>query len=523
MNPFSAFLQPRNNAIQVPNTFGDLSALAQNRKELKERTREADQNNAVAKGYLGIQQKNQEHQFAEKDRSEVEGLIAEYQDAVARGEPQGIENAVQKMKRFGLDVGPEAEKLPPGAVRDDKGALTTRSPFTGLPFGPQNPMNLQQGAVSDDGTPSGVRANDPNDDHELSQKEFEDRLIGDTMVDSGIENSRTDGGFQQSGSRPMADPGDAGRNGNVMDLDAASEPNDPGDAGRNGQVMDLDDQTQAQAPQQAQAQPVPRGLPGMLPLIVSRQGKELYRTGGQGRWSPLVQGVFGPLAAQGDARSQAAGKKAQALAEKLVGVDGISPEQAIKFAMDSYEKDLNRGSAELRTQIGARARAAQAPKETAESIDKYGDNIEQALQHTGIPAAETKLAAAEDAIMSDDPALQKDALKMILQARSGLTVSEGERRSYTMVDGLLPFVQNTWAQWSGQPMSPQTRQSLLNIIQNMRQANSGLRDAISAREVERYKAQNENKLAPKLLERRASALGAPLAAPSKGKSEEDLY
>jgi len=519
VNPFSAFLQPRNNAIQVPNTFGDLSAMAQQRKELAERTREADQHNAYNQGMLKLQQDQQSHKFADQDRSEVEGLISEYQDAVARGEPQGIENAVQKMKRFGLDVAPEAEKLPPGAVRDDKGALTTRSPFTGLPFGPQNPLNLQQAAVSDDGTPSGIRANDPNDDHELSQKEFEDRLIGDTMVDSGIENSRTDGGFQQSGSRPMPDPGDEGRNGNVMDLDQVF--GDPGDAGRNGQVMDLD-VAPAQVPQQAQAQPAPRGLPGMLPLIVSRQGKELYRTGGQGRWSPLVQGVFGPLAMQGDARSQAAGKKAQALAEKLAGVDGITPEQAIKVAMDAYEKDLNRGSAELRTKLGAQARGA-AQKETAESIDKYGDNIEQALQHTGIPAAETKLSAAEDAIMSDDPALQKDALKMILQARSGLTVSEGERRSYQMVDGLIPFVQNTWAQWSGQPMSPETRKSLLNIIQNMRQANSGLRDAISAREVERYKAQNENKLAPKLLERRAGALGAPLSAPAKGKSEEDLY
>jgi len=492
MNPFSAFLRPVDQPLQVPNTFGQLGQLAQQRKELQERTREADQHNATQQGYLKLQQDQQAHKFAEQDRNEVEGLIQEYQDAVARGEPQGIQDVVQKLKRFGMDVQQEKPK-------DNS---TSISPFTGLPFQTHNPLASQAASVGDEALNTGVRPNDPNDDHLLSQKEFEDRLIGDSMAESGIQNSVADGGFS------MPDPGDEGRNGKVMDLDAEPAP-----------------QAQQSAPAQASA-PYPR-LAGGLPVIISRQGKELYRSGQQGRWSPLVQGVFGSLAEQQDPKASAAGKRAQALAEKLVGVDGVSPEQAIKFAMDAYEKDLNRSSAELRTSIGAKARAGAPQRETAESIDKYADNIEQALQHAGIPAAETKLSAAEDAIMSDDPALQKDALKMILQARSGLTVSEGERRSYTMVDGLIPFVQNTWAQWSGQPMSAQTRQSLLNIIQNMRQANSQFRDAISSREVERYKAQNENKLAPKLLERRAAALGAPLGKVTDGKpqvkSEEDLY
>jgi len=476
MNPFSAFLQPTHQTIEVPNTFGQLGALAQQRKELAERQREADQHNATQQGYLKLQQDQQAHKFAEDDRNEVEGLISDYQTAVARGEPQQIQDAIQKMKRFGLEVQEQAPK-------DNS---TSISPFTGLPFQAHNPLSSQAPSVGDEAQNTGVRAIDPSDDHLLTQKEFEDRLIGDSMTDSGIQNSVADGGFK------MPDPGDEGRNGKVMDLDAPD----------------------AQPVQPASGEQSPAGmypkLPGGLPVIVSRQGKELYRSGQQGRWSPLVQGVFGSLTEQQDPKAAAAGKRAQALAEKLVGVDGVSPEQAIKFAMDAYEKDLNRSSAELRTSIGAKARTMAPQKETAESIDKYADNIETALQHAGIPAAETKLSAAEDAIMSDDPALQKDALKMILQARSGLTVSEGERRSYNMVDGLIPYVQNTWAQWSGQPMSPQTRQSLLNIIQNMRQANGQLRDAISSREVERYKAQNENKLAPKVLERRAGALGAPL-------------
>lgn len=498
MNPFSAFLQPRNNAIQVPNTFGDLSALAQNRKELKERAREADQNNAVAQGYLGIQQKNQEHQFAEKDRSEVEGLIAEYQDAVARGEPQGIENAVQKMKRFGLDVGPEAEKLPPGAVRDEKGNLTTRSPFTGLPFGPQNPMNLQQGAVSDDGTPSGVRANDPNDDHELSQKEFEDRLIGDTMADSGIENSRTDGGFQQPGSRPMPDPGDEGRNGNVMDLDGAS--------GGTGAP-----QAAPQAAQQTQSQSTPRGLPGMLPLIVSRQGKELYRTGGQGRWSPLVQGVFGPLTTQGDANAQAAGKKAQALAEKLVTVDGISPADAIDIAHKMYEKDLDRNAAFSRAQVVARSKASGQPDRTQDTLNDDLDKVRTMwVNSAGYKKMEEQAGQLDDAeagLMSPDGVSQNNALATLRRIQSGMTLNATEMRDFQSAAGELEALRTRFSRLLGEGQLPdEYRRQVQNVMQQMRQTIQN-RMQRGAQEAYDYWMQSRNgRAAPGVIQQKGKAL-----------------
>lgn len=448
MNPFSAFLQPVSRPLEAPNVFGQLGALAQQRKELQERTREADQHNAYNQGMLKLQQDQQAHSFAEQDRKDVEGLISEYQDAVSRGDAQGIQDSIQKMKRFGLDVAPEKEKLPPGAGRDEKGNLTTVSPFTGLPFAPQNPYDLQQGAVSDDGTPPLVRANDPNDDHILSQKEFEDRLIGDSMTDSGIENSRTDGGFQLPGD--TADPGDAGRNGKVMDLDAESP-------------------AKAAGPEPAQQNQVLPGLPGGLPIIVSRGGKELYRSGSQGRWAPLVQSVFGPLAEQQDPKAAEAGKRAQAIAQKLIAVDGISPKDAIEFARDVYEKEMARGSAELRTRLGSQARGGSFMKERApyanlihQTITEFKDqNLEEGIRGYD---------GAAHSLNSGSPASQYDALRQLVMARSGKTVTDREKADYDQMDGLLGALEKTWDRASGQPLPEDFRQKFNALLADARQS-----------------------------------------------------
>ena len=239
-------------------------------------------------------------------------------------------------------------------------------------------------------------------------------------------------------------------------------------------------------------------------------------SGPTGRSAPIVAQVFDQFTQSPDAQVAQLAKEAQQYGARLMSVDGMTQQEAIKASVDFFQKRLAELNNLRRTELGANPRrqlgggastGVLGPKEDrAESIDKYGDNIEQAIQHSGIPSSEEKLTAAENAIMSDDPALQKDAIKALLQARSGLTVSEGERRSYAMMDGAFDYAKNTLSGWTGKPISEQTRKSILAIIQNMRKVHGATKKQITEREVRRYKAQNQDKVSNDRLEKRAQAL-----------------
>lgn len=246
-------------------------------------------------------------------------------------------------------------------------------------------------------------------------------------------------------------------------------------------------------------------------------GKPLYSVAPKDvamRQRQRVSDVFGSLSDKTtDPEEQALIAQGQAAAEKLVGVVPI--DKAVAEGLQLYTQAMQRRNALAIVDANHKPRfgGSGMPSglmgkndDKAESIDKYGDNIEMALQHRGIPAAEESLAQAEGALMSGDPALQKDALKIILKARSGLTVSEAERRSYSMVDGALPAIGNAIAQWTGEPLSPQTVQSYLAIVRNMRQANATVSRQIVAYEQHKYEAQNRRKVNEKTLRERSQAL-----------------
>jgi hypothetical protein len=457
MNPFSGFLQPpqqRSPLAGAGEFVNDLSRLQLSRQQEANRVKEAATDNARADQYLKLQQTDQANRFTQQDQKQVEALLAEYQDAEDQGDQVRLSRAAQQLKRFGMDV---SQKAPPS-----------------LPGQLPSPASLQQ--------------------KDLSQAEFEEQLISSGQEAPSryeVDGKTTPEFLKQIGSGPV-DMGDV----DSPEFRAAAA------AEARPELAN----TEKQAP--------PR-LPGQLPVVVSRGGKTLYEsTGPSGRWTPMVQGVFQPLLANDNPDIALAAQRGQQIATKLIEVDGVAPKDAIKMGMDYVQQEATRLTNLERTKLGSKPRGGPGvpsgilgPKEDrAESIDKYGDNIQQAIQHAGIPASNEKLTAAESAIMSDDPALQKDALKLLLQARSGLTVSEGERRSYSGVDGLLPLAQNTLLGWAGKPMSPVTRQSLLKIIQNMRQVNAQTIERITAREKRRYLAQNEDKVAPERLEKRAKAL-----------------
>lgn len=525
INPFSGFLSPAPPQDLGLLTVRDLATRVTQRDLEAQRRKEVAADDSRANSYLKIQQDEQGHRFAKEGQKEVEQLLAEYQDAEDQGDPVRLARVTQQLKRFGMDVGQKPD---------------LRS-FTGERALPKAPVNLREFTGQDQianpideaiqtelSSRDALRARNAQPETDLPQEDFEAQLIsGSQGAPSRYEqDGRTTDEFRkmlpQSPEEETVDLGDV--DSPQFQAAAQAEAQDLGDV----------DSPEFQAAAQAEAKGLPtQGLPRVqsaqgdapvarrlptqsLPTVISKGGKQLYEsTGPSGRWAPMVSGVFEPFASHENPEIAAAARRAQSVSSKLIEVDGIPPKEAIKIGMDYLQSEATRLTNLERTKIGSKPKYAGTgagtgilgPKEDrAESIDKYGDNIETAIQHAGIPSSNEKLTAAENAIMSEDPALQKDALKLLLQARSGLTVSEGERRSYTGIDGLLPMVQNQLLGWAGQPMSPTTRKSLLSIIRNMRSVNAKTIQSITAREKRRYLAQNKDKVSKERLEERAAAL-----------------
>lgn len=512
MNPFSAFLQPVSRPLQAPDVFSELGRADMQRKDLAERQREADQHNATQQGYLKLQQDQQSHKFAEEDRNEVEGLIKEYQDAVARGEPQGIQDAIQKLKRFGLDVTQQAAQEQAGATNKSKG--TSISPFTGMPFMPHNPFTAEQSAVSDGTASSGVRANDPNDDQLLDQSEFENKLIGEA---SGAPERMESGGQTTEEGKAYLQ--------RILPQGPA-EP-DPGDEGRNGRVMDLD------APELPAAQETEtHQLPGMLPVIVSKGGKELYRSGQAGRWSPLISSVFGPLAEQGDPASMEAGKRAQAMAEKLVTVDGISPSQAIEMAKGMYEKDLDRNAAFMRAQAVAKAKrpGGAGGGFSGKTDDTLNDDLDKVrtmwVNSAGYKKMEENAGQLDDAeagLLSPDGVSQNNALATLRRIQSGMTLNAQEMRDFSNAAGALENLKKQFSSFLGQGQLPdEYKRQVQGVIARMRQT-INQRMERGAQEAYDYWMKSRGRRANSdIIKEKGEALKSSLSG-AHGKSEEDLY
>jgi hypothetical protein len=499
MNPFSGFLQPpqqRSPLAGAADTFTDLSRLSLARQQEKNRVAEASTDNARADQYLKLQQTDQASRLGQQDQKQVEALLAEYQDAEDQGDPIRLSRAAQMLKRFGMDVAPGKSAGLPGAL------------------------------------PSQASPQEAN----LSQEDFESQLIGgEAGAYSNVEETELASRDALRKRNAATEPDIAGHLKSVGGLpplklnsreeqDASGAPVDMGDVDSPEFQKAARDEVRPELKNTAAP-----SLPGGLPTVISRNGKQLYEsTGPSGRWSPMVQSVFQPFTTHANPDIGAAAQRAQQVTAKLIEVDGIAPKDAIKIGMDYLNGEATRITNLARTELGTRpkwggggaASGILGPKEDrAESIDKYGDNIRAALQNAGIPKSMEQAGIAESALMSGDPALQKDGLKALLLARSGLTVSEGERRSYSTLDGGLSLAQDTLAKWTGQPLAPGTVKALLSVVRNIRSVNEQTANKIAAQEKRRYEVQNKDKVAPERLKERADAL-----LPNAGADdEESLY
>ncbi len=627
-NPFSSFLTPPSQHSPLAGAAEFSLALAERQRQRgldQQRALENSQQHALAQrgasradAQMKLQQDDQAHRFTAEEQKQVEGLLAEYQDAEDQGDEVRLSRASQMLKRFGMDVGQKQDgQRPPPLPGQLLPQVATKDPraqaFTGAAEEPDlSQEEFERRLIGDDKNPvdkatadelafrDKLRADNATPEPDIAghlasvgplkplklnapkqetsadssettkldpQQEAQFQAWAQSNGISDVDDPRSHydyrGFFLETGGAPHRQgdhfPDTYKQHGHETFSEESRYSKGPGDGGKwNGEqfqpaVIDLDKDDPAPlqvgqlpkvatAPQAPDAQPPPR-LPGqLLPTVVSKGGKQLYEsTGPSGRWAPMVSGVFQSFTQHENPEMAAAAKRAQSMASSLISVDGIAPKEAIKSGMDYLQGEANRISQTERTKIGSRPRLggggggvpgkfqALGPKEDrAESIKGYITESRGAVGK--LNESDRLLAQAEALANSNDPALQRNAIDVLVQSRSGATVSDRERARYDQLDGVLSQAQNYVARWSGGPLDPQYVNKIKMVIAEQRRINASTREEVAADLEEAYAAQNEGKVDQPILERRRKALGKTIrrdtssegAAPS-GDPNADLY
>lgn len=501
-------------------TSQDLLRVVQGNKEMKQRKLENEQQNTRADKRLSMEQAYQDRKFSQDDQKQVEALLAEYQDAEDQGDPVRLSRAAQMLKRFGMDVGSKQQA-------PDLRAFTGERPLVSRP-------DLQAF--------TGQQAQET----ELSQEEFEQKLIDES---GGLPERMESTASGAPGTTPEMKAylkkqfPEQSEDTAPVDMGDVDSPEVKQAAAAEGGVVDLDQEDPTPLKigeeQTAETAPAPRRLSSqLLPTVVSKGGKTLYESSGpSGRWTPMVASVFEPFLQHENPEIGSAAKRAQAMASKLIEVDGVAPKDAIKLGMDYLNGEANRVINLERTKLGTRPKwgggvgtpgkfQALGPKEDrAESIKLY---ITEARGAVGkLNESDRLLAQAEALASSSDPALQRNAVDVLVQSRSGATVSERERARYDQLDGVIASARNTVSRWTGGPLDPSFVNKIKMVIAEQRRINAATREEVAADLEEAYAAQNEGKVDAPILQRRKAALGKTIrrsddSTPVESR-EEDLY
>lgn len=582
MNPFSGFLQPRNQTLQGAPSFGELENMASGQRQEKQRALENTQQNTRANAYLGLQQAQQQRKFSEDDQKQVEGLLSEYHDALDTGDQERVHRATEMLKRFGMDVS-QAGK-PPTNIQDFTGKPNLRA-LTGQSLLPQV-------------------APKPQEEPDLPQQDFEAKLINNPLP----EPTRYEEGGQTTPEyRAMLAQGEPETQG-VLDLD---DPGVKAQAKTEGETTRLGPQQEAQfqawakkngiadandprahydyrgffiqsqgaprrqgdhfpdtfkqhghetfseesgysagpgdggtwkgetftpsAQQASGSQFTPRLPTQLLPTVISKGNKVLETSNGQtGRYQPMVASVFQGYAEHENPEIAQAGQRAMDLASKLVQVDGISPKDAIEYAGRKLEGEIRGLNALELKKIGAKAAVTASGKapglmgkteDVAESAKIYTAEARMATQK--LQDEDAKYAGIEASANSGTPGIQKDAINQLLQVRSGTAVTASEDARVNQLNGMIDGLANKFNQLRGAPMTTSMLGTLRQIAVLKRSIASDKIKRIYDYEAEVYEAQNAGKVKdPTVFQKRidvirkGGTMGAPAGAP---KAEEDLY
>ena len=144
-------------------------------------------------------------------------------------------------------------------------------------------------------------------------------------------------------------------------------------------------------------------------------------------------------------------------------------------------------------------------EDSAESIAIYITKSQAAVGK--LNESDRLLAQAEALANSPDPALQRNAVDVLVQSRSGATVSERERARYDQLDGVMTGVSNYLSRLGGGAVDPQYMKKIKMVIAEQRRINAVTREEVAADMEEAYAAQNEGKVDSPILGRRKAALG----------------
>jgi hypothetical protein len=500
INPFSGFLQPPTQSSPLAGAAQHMLALSERQRQHgqdQQRALENSQQHALAQrgatradAQLALQQGEQAHRFTAEEQKQVEGLLAEYQDAEDQGDQVRLSRASQMLKRFGMDVSQAQKPAPlPGQLLPDVQAFTGEKP----------PID---GVVKEEmASREALRAKNAAPEQDLSQEDFESQLVNGSAPGPSRyeEGGKTTDEFKAMLPQSAEEP---------TDLGEVDSPAFKAAAETEGGVIDLDKESptplqigQLPKVQAAQGQEAPQGppprLPGqLLPTVVSKGGKQLYEsTGPSGRWAPMVSGVFDQFVQHENPEMAAAGKRAQSLATKLISVDGYSPKDAIKEAGTYLNGEANRITGLERTKIGSRRAGGTGGGSTVvgdaaltgKELAVLGDDAQQLMlsitakpEYQKVKVMDDVLDGAESALQSDDPVRQQQAISDIMRARSGLTVRKDEEASLRNSAGLWEGLMSKLTQQAGYGLTQDYRQSLAQAIAAQRAINQQVRSRIAS-------------------------------------------
>lgn len=506
MNPFSAFLQPPTQRSPLEGTgefVNQLAQLQQAKRAQAFREKESGLDNARADSYLKLQQGDQARRFSEADKKEVESLLAEYQDAEDQGDQVRLSRATQMLKRFGMDVTPgtPSGSVPqppplPGMLPSVRSAIDPNVQIAG--GGQPNDFT---GTVDASGNPIGDAIKTEQASREALQTRNEAEASAppdrDAEVEALLRQKVAPG--QKRVAPPLA-PGALP----AVEPDPA-DITDPGTPSAGTVEADFSaDEPQEQTTQAPQAAAAfSPGLGGGLPVRITKGGKQLYEsTGPSGRWAPMVQSVFQAAAQHQDPEFAAAGKRAQEMATKLIGVDGIAPKDAIKFAADQLQNEIQNITNFRRTELGTRPKYgggggapasgfATGALRTAQGAltDDAWKAIDATMLNYGVRAlnaTDNGLRNAQGGLNSSNPASQRGAIRNILKAMSGLTVNAKEEAGYERLAGLAEQAKNMLAQLTGDEMSPEYISAVKQMLVEWRAESARIRDEAGRRAADAY-------------------------------------
>lgn len=238
-------------------------------------------------------------------------------------------------------------------------------------------------------------------------------------------------------------------------------------------------------------------VPGQLPpqrslstlTITDSKGRPFYQAGGDAksvadRQRARALGVFQELSKQ--AGSEGEQRLIRQSGDVAAGLVGTMPlERAVQHGLDLYRQGmLNSNKLEV-VQANRKPRfggggSVGAPKGDGWATGRAGaamnqfsaemdDTVRITMEKYKLPALNSSdqqvRSAAAGLQRADNPASQRIAVKQIIKAMSGLTVSVQESQFYDQAAGIQAQMENLVSRFTGDEMSPEYVQAINGVVQ----------------------------------------------------------